>query len=151
LFKFKLWFVLFFFGGNVKFLWIVGIFGDSPLGTNKCATKMGCPLLILVHCILVRVYGLLMNSFMPFDGNLNLITKHSFFYLHFVYISSLLNPPLKGSLPAYLFSSMCITMWWSSPITKHDCISNVLVLFHNHTWLHVILCLFFNYSFFPRP
>jgi hypothetical protein len=32
LWQFKLWFVLFFFGGNAQFLCIVRIFGDFPLG-----------------------------------------------------------------------------------------------------------------------
>jgi hypothetical protein len=33
--------------------------------------KKGCPLLILAHCILVRVYGSLMNSSMPFNVSIN--------------------------------------------------------------------------------
>jgi hypothetical protein len=37
------------------FLYIVGIFGDFPLGINKCVAKVECPLLILVHCILVKI------------------------------------------------------------------------------------------------
>ncbi len=88
---------------------------------------------------------------MPFNGSLNPHNWKFFFYLHFIYHNSLLNPPLKGSLPPYLFSSMCITMWWSFLITKHDYISNVLVLSHNQTWLHITLCIFFNYIFFPSP
>jgi hypothetical protein len=50
---------------------IVGICKDTPLGTNKYAAKIRCPLLMLVHCIIVKVYGLLMNSFMPFIGSLS--------------------------------------------------------------------------------
>ncbi len=38
---------------------------------------------------------------------------------------------------------MCITMCWSSPITKHDYTYNVLILSHNQTWLHMTLCSFF--------
>jgi len=61
--------------GMQIFLCIRGILGDFLLGTNKCDaledSKKGCPLLILVHCILVRVYGLLMNSSMPFNVSVN--------------------------------------------------------------------------------
>ncbi len=37
---------------------------------------------------------------------------------------------------------MCLTMGWSSPITKHDYTYNVLILSYNQTWLHMTLCLF---------
>jgi hypothetical protein len=46
---------------------------------------------------------------------------------------------------------MCITMGWSSTISKHDYTYNVLILSHNQTWQHMTLCLFLCYCFFPMP
>jgi len=99
-------------------------------------------------CILVSVWGLLMSSFMPFNGSLNPYNQALSFLFAFCLSWFFVNLTLKGSLPLYLFSSMCITMWWSSPITKHDYVSNVLVLSHNQIWLHITLCLFFKIVFF---
>jgi hypothetical protein len=45
---------------------------------------------------------------------------------------------------------MCITMGWSSCITKHDYTYNMLTLSHNQTWLHMTMCFFiYCYCFFP--
>jgi hypothetical protein len=49
-------------------------FEDFSFGANKCGalndSKKGCPLLILVHCILGR-FRILMSNFMHFNVSLN--------------------------------------------------------------------------------
>jgi hypothetical protein len=63
-----------FFGRNVQFLCIVKKIEDFSFGANKCGalndSRKGCPLLILVHCILGR-FRILMSNFMHFNVSLN--------------------------------------------------------------------------------
>ncbi len=121
--KFKLWFYFYFFGRNVKFLCIARIFGDSPLGNNKCAAKVGFPLLILVHCILVRVHDLLMRSFMPFNESLNPHNQTlSFLFAFCLYWFSIIHTFKR------FIATICVFKYVNY---------NVMVFSHNHTWLHI--------------